>query len=245
MGLFAARRDDGAGDARASCAPRPGGRGCRRGPLRPSLLTTSAAVGPAGDMRMSSGPSPWNEKPRSGSSSCIEETPMSSTTPSTGAKPCVAAIAIQFAEAAFDERQPVAEFVLRARCRRRMAAGSRSMASTRAVGALRGWRACSRRRRTCRQCRCRRPAARALSQHLRKQHGNVARRSLCGRPWPWPVRAAPSFPCSSLAASSPEERRPAPNKLAMSLDLFAGARAPLFEARGLPHLEFVAQGRQK
>ena len=45
------------------------------------------AFGPVADMRMSSGPSAWKEKPRAGSSSCIEETPMSSTTPSAGAKP--------------------------------------------------------------------------------------------------------------------------------------------------------------
>ena len=38
---------------------------------------TSAALGPARDMRISSGPSAMNEKPRSASSSCIEETPMS------------------------------------------------------------------------------------------------------------------------------------------------------------------------
>ena len=46
--------------------------------------TTSAALGPSPPMRMSSGPSSRNEKPRSASSSCIEDTPRSSTTPSTG-----------------------------------------------------------------------------------------------------------------------------------------------------------------
>ncbi len=35
-------------------------------------------------IRMSSGPSRMKEKPRSASSSCIDETPISSTTPSTG-----------------------------------------------------------------------------------------------------------------------------------------------------------------
>ncbi len=35
------------------------------------------------DMRMSSGPFFWKEKPRSASSICIEETPISSTTPSS------------------------------------------------------------------------------------------------------------------------------------------------------------------
>jgi len=49
--------------------------------------TKSAALGPSRPMRMSSGPSPWKEKPRSGRSSCIEETPMSKVTPSTASTP--------------------------------------------------------------------------------------------------------------------------------------------------------------
>ena len=53
---------------------------------------TSAAVGPSWPIRMSSGPSRRNEKPRSASSSCIEDTPTSITTPSTAATPCAAQI---------------------------------------------------------------------------------------------------------------------------------------------------------
>jgi len=45
----------------------------------------SAAVGPDVPMRMSSGPSKRNEKPRAGSSICGEDTPRSSATPSTAA----------------------------------------------------------------------------------------------------------------------------------------------------------------
>ena len=52
-----------------------------------ACATTSAALGPSPPMRMSSGPSSRNEKPRSASSSCIEDTPRSSTTPSTAAWP--------------------------------------------------------------------------------------------------------------------------------------------------------------
>ena len=75
-------------------ASRSCGRCARHGALRragrrcasrsPALkrLTTSAALAPACAMRMSSGPSARKEKPRSASSICIEETPMSSTTPS-------------------------------------------------------------------------------------------------------------------------------------------------------------------
>ena len=47
---------------------------------------TSAAVGPSWPIRMSSGPPRRNEKPRSASSSCIEDTPTSITTPSTASK---------------------------------------------------------------------------------------------------------------------------------------------------------------
>ena len=49
----------------------------------PAQATTSAAVGPCRPMRISSGPSSRNEKPRAASSSCIDETPRSNTTPST------------------------------------------------------------------------------------------------------------------------------------------------------------------
>src|SRR5579862_9465878 len=42
----------------------------------------SAALGPPPPMRMSSGPSRRNEKPRAASSICIDETPTSNTIPS-------------------------------------------------------------------------------------------------------------------------------------------------------------------
>jgi hypothetical protein len=42
-----------------------------------------AALGPVRAMRMSSGPSARKEKPRSAWSICIDDTPMSRTTPST------------------------------------------------------------------------------------------------------------------------------------------------------------------
>ena len=50
-----------------------------------AAATISAADGPALLMRMSSGPSCRNEKPRSAVSICIDETPRSRTTPSTEA----------------------------------------------------------------------------------------------------------------------------------------------------------------
>ena len=56
----------------------------------PRSLTRSAALGPSPPMRMSSGPSPRKEKPRSASSSCMEETPRSSATPSAASTPLAA-----------------------------------------------------------------------------------------------------------------------------------------------------------
>ena len=71
-------------------------------------FTSVAASAPPMPMRMSSGPSRRNEKPRSASSSCMEETPTSSTTPSAGAKPAASRVRLQVGEAAFDELQPPA-----------------------------------------------------------------------------------------------------------------------------------------
>ena len=53
-------------------------------------------------IRMSSGPSFRNEKPRSGSSICIEDTPISSTTRSACASPSVGQLRVEVAEAARD-----------------------------------------------------------------------------------------------------------------------------------------------
>jgi hypothetical protein len=58
-----------------------------------SRLTRSAAVSPSRPMRMSSGPSARNEKPRDGSSSWGDDTPRSSAMPSTRAMPRVASSA--------------------------------------------------------------------------------------------------------------------------------------------------------
>ena len=70
-----------------------------------ACATTSAALGPSPPMRMSSGPSSRNEKPRSASSSCIEDTPRSSTTPSTAAWPNFSRDAVERGEALLDQRQ--------------------------------------------------------------------------------------------------------------------------------------------
>src|ERR1700722_5282274 len=55
-------------------------------------LTRSAAVGPSAPMRMFNGPSRMKEKPRSASSSCMEETPRSKAPPSAAPSPSSAAI---------------------------------------------------------------------------------------------------------------------------------------------------------
>ena len=78
--------------SRARTMARATARACRSSPSVAMIAarsrsearaTTSAALGPAPPMRMSSGPSRRNEKPRAASSSCIDDTPRSSTTPST------------------------------------------------------------------------------------------------------------------------------------------------------------------
>ncbi len=63
---------------------RRSGTGCRQAPPRAGRSRGRAAVVPSAPIRMSSGPSRMNENPRSGWSSCIDETPRSSTTPSSG-----------------------------------------------------------------------------------------------------------------------------------------------------------------
>jgi hypothetical protein len=51
------------------------------------LVEEVGGARPSWLMRMSSGPSAWKEKPRSAWSSCMEETPISSVTPSTASTP--------------------------------------------------------------------------------------------------------------------------------------------------------------
>ena len=71
-----------------------------------AAATTSAALGPSLPMRMSSGPSRRNEKPRSAWSSCMEDTPRSNTTPSTLSQPAARAIGFEIGEAVLDQREP-------------------------------------------------------------------------------------------------------------------------------------------
>ncbi len=60
-------------------------------------------------MRMSSGPSLRNEKPRSAWSICIDDTPISSTTPSSASKPCACASLVEIAEASRNQHQAFLE----------------------------------------------------------------------------------------------------------------------------------------
>ena len=83
----------------------------------------------------------------------------------------------------------------------------------------------------------------ASAPALREAARECGAGSLCGRPRPRAVRSAPSFPCSSLAAL-PRETAPRAEQFAMVSDLFAGARAAGFEARGLPHLEFLSEAHE-
>ena len=73
-------------------------------------------------MRMSRGASNLSEKPRPASSSCIDDTPMSKTTPSAASTPRRFADRVELAEARFREPKPAAG---RSRQRRAGANGRR------------------------------------------------------------------------------------------------------------------------
>ena len=127
-----------------------------------SRFTRSAAEGPARSMRMSSGPSCRNEKPRAAVSSCIEETPMSSTTPSSGDRARLRGDAVELAEAPLPQLQPAAIVAARRRRRQRLgvAVDRRSPAPRRRRAAPRR----SRRRRRCRRARS--PATGATARRI-------------------------------------------------------------------------------
>ncbi len=95
--------------------------------------TRSAALGPLRDMRMSKGPSTWNEKPRSPWSSWNDETPRSNTIPSTDVTPIAASAARMSPNGAC--RRVSAGWAAASASPRAMASGSRSKAITRHAAA--------------------------------------------------------------------------------------------------------------
>ena len=98
------------------------------------VLTRSAAVGPdVGSIRMSSGPSSRNEKPRSDQSSCGELTPRSRSTPARGPNPGLERTdsSVENGAAMSVTRSPKADSRSRAASR---AAGSRSSPTMTQVG---------------------------------------------------------------------------------------------------------------
>ena len=125
---------------------------------------------------MSSGPPRRNEKPRSASSSCIEDTPTSITTPSTALDALRGANLGEIGKAVLDQRQPAArpiDQIEPARDRRAVAVD----ADDAGPGECRGSPGCSRRRRRWRRHRCRRRGG-AASRRLAAEHGNM---TLAGR----------------------------------------------------------------
>ena len=78
-------------------------------------------------------------------------------------------------------------------------------------------------------------------QHFGKQHGNVARCPSAGTLGRGVPRRAVIPVLLPRRLRPPTRRRPAPNNLRWSWTFSRALRAPLFEARGLPHLEFLAQ----
>ncbi len=121
--------------------------------LTEAWFTKAAASAPLCPMRMSSGPSRRNEKPRSAWSSCMEETPTSSTTPSAGAKPVARAMRVEIGEAPLDQLQPVPR--LFGERRSRLDGGAVAIDREDIAAALKDGARYSRPRRTCRRCSAR------------------------------------------------------------------------------------------
>ena len=129
-----ARLDDGARDRAARMRSSPRTAMMRARSAGDARATTSAALGPSLPIRMSSGPSRRNEKPRSAWSSCIEETPISITTPSTASWPCARADLGEIGEAVLDQHQPAVGADRPDRNPRRSPMRSRSMPITCVAG---------------------------------------------------------------------------------------------------------------
>ena len=136
--------------------------------------TTSAAVGPSWPIRMSSGPSRRNEKPRSAWSSCIEETPTSITTPSTASRPSLRTDVGEIGKAILDQRQPAIRTIDQIGTAGDRRCG-RDRCRPRGFPARPGSRGCSRRRQRWRRHRCRRRAVQELDR-LAAEHGDMMRR---------------------------------------------------------------------
>ncbi len=133
-------------------------------------------------MRMSSGPSVRNEKPRSGASSCSEETPRSSATPLTAAMPSGRSSRSISPKRPVDDGEAAGIALARAP-RRGAPPRDRGRAPRRGSAPHRGARCYSRRSRTCRRGRAHRRAARARRPPRRAGPGHgaavIARRHRC------------------------------------------------------------------
>ncbi len=189
-----------------------------------ACATTSAALGPSPPMRMSSGPSSRNEKPRSASSSCIEDTPRSSTTPSTAAWPNFSATRSSSEKRVLDQRQPPA-----GRLDQTGAVRDRALVAVDAddlrIGGGEDRAAYSRRRRKCRRYRRRRrarSATRAPAARARECDGPVRQRQQgrrCPPSFPCPERIfrrsleAGLFPTCARCRGGPHDRRAEANRL--------------------------------
>ena len=191
-------------------------------------------------MRMSSGPSPWNEKPRSGSSSCIEETPMSSTTPSAGAKPgrlrrCGRARRSGLRPGSAGRRSastsgpPRRWLPDRGRWPSTRAPAPREQRRGVAAGAERAVNEAF--------VRLAGPAPPAPREAARERGAA----SLCGAPSAGRGAAARRHSRAPPSPPSPLEAAPRAEQFAVVSDLLARAGAAGLEARGLPQLEFLPE----
>ena len=178
-------------------------------------------------MRMSRGPSRRKEKPRSASSSCMEETPTSSTTPSTGAKPAAAACASR------SEKRPSTSFSRPPDCSAKRGAGFDCAADRdrwqEHCRRAPGWRAYSRPPQKSRRC----------SGRPRRRRGAPAPRR-AARARGGPVRQQPPGRGRRHAGSTPARigRRVALAEAARHrAQMLARLALPLGKALRLPDLE--------
>ena len=170
---------------------------------------------------------------------------MSSTTPSAGAKPLASAMRSR------SPKRPSTSVRRPRICVGERTAGGDSGriaidGRARARRARRpGSRRYSRRRRTCRQCRLRPPCGASACSTWGSSTGTWRIVPLRAPSAGGAARAIIPVLLPRRLYPPDRRRRPAPNSLRWSWTFSRALRAPLLEARGLPHLEFLAQADKR
>ena len=206
IGAAGARAHDGAGDAarEALLAVVADELGELRLGQRVDEIGGARAV--ARPMRMSSGPSARNEKPRS---ALVELDRRDAEIERHAVQPqrCRAArsSSLHLAEAPFDEREPAGIATRERGAAARPPAGSRSMRDDAAARRFEQRLGCTRRRRRCRRDRARRRAARARQASPRARTGMCAASLISG-----PARGAAASRCARVRAAPADGVRNGP-----------------------------------